>query len=265
MKAPWSLIKNTVLIGASVAALMVIAACSNSNKSTGGTACPPNMVFDGANCVSPTNSGFAAGTQVAFFAQTQNMSGYYNSGGSQMNLGPGFATLLRDAMGTCDRTTNAGGGSSGGLAACNQWVSGYHDMAILLDGSAANSAKLIMRSSPQVNPFANYYYSIPSFKNFILSFFGFGTGNVSGFYNPLVLDMTVWPANNNAGFEMRAKGPTGSYAWSRLLQLQVLNNKIEDPALGFTLYIDGGNQQMLNAVSGTMVRCQTQNCALTNF
>jgi hypothetical protein len=240
-------------------------ACNKSSGGGGapGIVCPVGYVStNGVNCVVGV-AGVPPGTRIGFYTQTSNYPTYSN-GGSTMTLGSGFTTLLANAMGVCNRQ-NAVGGSSGGLAACDAWVQGYHDMVIIMDGSTANQAKLVVRSYPYVNPYYNYSYSIPSVDQFFAGILGIYTGNVSGIFDPLVLTVTIWPVNNSQGFELRATGPTGSYAWWKLIQFQVLNGKIEDPTINFTMYIDGGNQQMLPAVSGTMVRCQTQNCGITGL
>lgn len=259
------LFKYSWILVALFSGVSFVACNKSSGGGGGGTAvvCPIGYGSpDGVNCVS-TTGGIPAGTRIGFYAQTSNYP-YYTGGGSAMNLGSGFRTLLKNAMGVCDREA-AVGGTNCGLAACDAWLQGYHDMVLVMDGSTANQAKLVIRSYPYVNPYYNYTCSIPSASNFFANLLGFSAGNVSGVFDPLVLTTTVWPINKDQGFELRANGPTGSYAWWKLMQLQVTNGKIEDPTINFTLYIDGGNQQMLPAVTGTMVRCQTQSCGVTGL
>lgn len=241
-------------------ASLIVACGKQSNSSNDIVSCPAGNVNtpDGKGCVpvTITPTGIPAGTKIGFFAQSANFP-YYNANGSQMNFGSGMRTLLKSAMSVCDREN-----LSGGLADCGSWLGGYHDIIMQFDGSVANQAKLMIRSAPQTNAYWNYAYSLPNFEQFMLGLFGFYTGNMTAVNNPMKLTTTLWPINANQGFELRATGPSSSYAWWRLLQLQVMNGKIEDPSVQFKLFIDGGNQQMEEVMSGTMVRCQTLNCGV---
>jgi hypothetical protein len=251
-----------------------IIACSKSSNTSGPApaSCPPGYAVgpDGASCILITvvPGGIPGGTKIGFFAQSSNMNGVFPNGTSSVfTQGAGYINILRDAMGVCDRQKVFGGYNSG-LAGCSVWQAGYHDIVIQMDGSSANQVKMIIRASPNVNPFYQYSASIPSFSQAIGCLLGFCVGNNSGVYNPLVLDMTIWNINNNQGFELRpvtSGGPTGSYAWNKPMQLQVLNGKIEDPALNFRLLIDDGHQNMAEAISGTMLRCTTQNCGINGL
>ncbi len=253
-----SLIITSIAI--SVVTSVLVACGGHKSSGGGGITCPPGQVpsADGASCVGavPAVTGIPPGTRIGFYAQSSNFP-VYSANGSSINFGSGMNTLLKNAMGVCDREH-----SSGGLASCTAWQSGFHDIVIQFDGSVANQAKLMVRSAPQTNNYWNYAYSLPSFEQFIFGLFGIYTGNMTAVNNPLQLTTTVWPINANQGFELRATGPSSSYAWWRLIQLQVMNGKIEDTSLQYKLYIDGGNQQMLEAMSGTMVRCTTQNCGV---
>ena len=243
-----------------IAGALAFTACNKSSSSAPVT-CPYGTVYNGATCIQGNlyPGGIPPGTRIGFYAQTSNFP--MLNAGSVLSQGSGMTALLRDFMGVCDRQSQVGG-SNGGLSACGAWTQGYHDMVLIFDGSSANQAKLVIRSYPYVDPMYQYQYSLPSLDQFFAGLLGFSAGNVSGVYDPLVLTMTVWPINGNQGFELRANGPTGSYGWGRLMQFQVRNGKIEDPAVNYTLYVDAGNQQMLPAATGTMVRCQTQNCGI---
>jgi hypothetical protein len=260
-----------LFMGLAVASGMI--ACSKSSTSGPAPAsCPPGYVVgpDGASCVviAVTPGGIPGGTKIGFFAQTSNMNQLFPNGTSSVfQPGAGYINILRDAMGVCDRQ-KVFGGTNAGLAGCQAWIAGYHDIVIQMDGSSANQVKMVIRASPNVNPFYQYSASIPSFSNFIGCLLGFCATNNSGIYNPLVMTMTIWNVNNNQGFELRSVtngGPTGSYAWNKKFQLQVLNGKVEDPTLNFRLLIDDGQQNMAEAISGTMLRCSTQNCGISGL
>lgn len=245
----------TVLAGS----LGLVACNPKASESVPPVSCPA-----GAYCANGVvyPNGMNSGPRIGFYALSQNYPAF--NGGSSMNLGPGMLNILRDAMGTCDRQSQVGG-ANGGLSGCGSWTSGYHDIIIMFDSIQSNHAKLVMHSYPYIDPYYAYYYSLPSLDQFFAGLLGIWSGNPAGLYNPLVLDVTVWPINNNQGFELRAYGPTGSYAWKRLIQFQVTNGHIEDPMINYTMYIDNGKQQMATVASGTMARCHTQNCGVVGL
>lgn len=196
------------------------------------------------------------GTKIGFYAQTTNMNpyGYTNVSGT-MNVQSGWRNMLKEAMGVCDREY-----STGGYANCNSWMNGWHDLVIIMDGSQASGVSITVRSMPFISNYYNYYYQFPKFEDAILGFLGFPVGsNPQGFYNPMILNGSIWPVNNSQGFEIRSNGPSYSQGYNKLLQLQVEQGKIEDGSFNFKLYYNGINGL---AASGTMVRCQTQNCGL---
>ena len=127
-------------------------------------------------------------------------------------------------------------------------------------GSTANTMKLVIRSTPTVSYGGWYTYSMPDFTQAILGLFGFGTvTNNQGIFDPLVLDVTIWPVNNSQGFEVRAYGPTVSQAYNKLFQLQVATGKMEDQSWAFKLYYNG-----TLAMDGTALHCLSQFCGLNS-
>lgn len=205
----------------------------------------------------PPGSGvLPAGTPVGFYSQTSNLivPGYVNFG-SSLTVQQGMQSLLKDAMGVCDRSH-----ISGGLAACSTWMHGAFDLVLLSEnGAQSNAVKLIIRAIPgsQLNNMGWYTYSLPSFREFIGCLIGICWGNPTGIFNPLVLEATIWPINNSQGFEVRAYGPRASFAWNKLFQLQVAQGKLEDAQWNYVLHFNG-----VQAAQGTTVRCQSQNCGL---
>lgn len=216
------------------------------------------------------------GVQFGFFAQNNKMNTVYNSGGSVYTIRSGMKTILKYAMGVCDRNA-----SDGGLANCQSWMSNaFHDIMIFANGSQANTVKLVIRAMPQICNGYNcnwYSFSLPSFNQFFLSLFGFNTFNNAGAYNPMILDMTINPICVNAngikcedqdstystGFELRGYAPEGAtYHMGRnlLFQLQVPVGKLEDQSWDFNLYYNAQH-----AASGRMVRCQQPNCGVQGY
>lgn len=201
--------------------------------------------------------GLHQGTQVGFYAQTQNFvtPGFMNMG-STLSVSSGMTNMLGEAMGVCNREH-----STGGLANCQTWLSGAFDIVIYADGGAqTNQVRLIVRAVPgsQMNNMGWYSYSLPSFKQFIAGLlFGVMPTNPAGYFNPMVLDTAINPINQSKGFELRSFGPRVSQAYNRMFQLVVNNGKLEDPQFGYTLFYNG-----IAVASGQMVRCQSQYCAL---
>ncbi|GIL17652.1 MAG: hypothetical protein BroJett040_14030 [Oligoflexia bacterium] len=227
-----------------VVAAMSLTAC-NQNKSSG-----PAPVL--APALVPYS--VPPGTKIGFYAQTTNFNpyGYSNVGGS-LSVQSGWTNMLKEAMGVCNREY-----STGGYANCSSWMNGWHDIVFMMDGSAASSVQMIIRSMPYISNYYNYYYQFPKFEDLALSLLGFPVGsNPQGFFNPMILNSTIWPVNNSQGFEIRSYGPSMSQAYNKHIQLQVAQGKVEDGQFNFQLYYNGAL-----AASGTMVRCQTQNCGL---
>jgi hypothetical protein len=234
----------------------LLAACGksggNDNTSATYAGLIPTCTANGCTYGLPVN--YKAGA----YAQTSNLvtPGYVNNASTFVPR-QGMYQVLKDAMGVCDRTS-----ISGGLAGCQTWFSGAHDMVIYLNGQQASQAqtvKLIIRSTPniQMGGYGYYSYSLPNFKQFILGLFGYNLSSPAGVFDPMVLDATIWPINDNRGFEVRANGPRNSYAWNKLFQLQVANGKLEDPSWDYQLYFNG---QL--AADGRGAICQSQYCGM---
>lgn len=245
--------------------VLALVACAKSGDNNNGA--PPV----GAYVIPP-------GQQFGFFAQNNKMNSYYNSGGSTYNILSGMKTVLKYAMGVCDRNAY-----DGGLADCNKWMSNaFHDIMIFANGSQSNTVKLVLRAMPDTTCSygsfcGNWYASLPNFSQFFLGMFGFNTFNSAGAYNPMILDMTINPicvntggvncedrdSTYSTGFELRGRAPEGAtYHMGRnlLFQLQVPVGKLEDQSWNFNLYYNG--QQ---AGSGRMVRCAYSNCGVQGF
>lgn len=252
-----------------ISTMMVACAKSSDNGGTTETPTPPASAY----LIPP-------GVQFGFFAQNNKMNSYYSSGGSTYNILSGMKTVLKYAMGVCDRNA-----TDGGLANCNAWMgNAFHDIMIFANGSQASTVKLVIRAMPDTtcsysNPYSCswYSYSLPSFSQFFLSLFGYNTFNTAGAYNPMILDMTINPicvdvngikcadkdSTYSTGFELRGYAPEGAtYHMGRnlLFQLQVPVGKLEDQAWNFNLYYNGQH-----AGSGKMVRCLSSNCGVQGF
>jgi hypothetical protein len=234
-----------------------LVACNKTSSDTAAPgAIPPPSCVNGL-CTNGAWAGWnGSPTNIGFYAQTSNFGSYVQgfTSASSLNLTSGWKTMLKDAMGVCDRDQ-----SNGGLAGCNDWMNGMHDLVIIMDSSTASTVRVTVRSYPvPTNPYYSYSYSLPSATDFFYGLLGFPImGNPSGFFNPMILTASIWPVNNSQGFEVRSLGPQQSYGWNKYLQLQIANGKVEDQSFQYQLF---WNAQL--AASGTMIRCQTQTCGL---
>lgn len=226
--------------------------CAKSNDNGGGPGAPAGPAP--YTCAPNTPCTGLPPSNIGFYAESQNMKGYYNYNNSILTPTNAYRTFLKEAMGVCDREQY-----TGGLADCNSWINGYHDLVLMMDNTASNTVRVVVRSYPNTQ-YGNAYYSyqLPRWDQFLLGLVGFPIAqNPSGFFNPLILNGTIYPINASQGFEVRAYGPQISYGYNKLLQLQIGQGKVQDTQFGFVLSWNG--QQV---ATGTMVRCQTQNCGL---
>lgn len=208
--------------------------------------------------------------KVAFYAQNQKMDRLYPNNGSSYNMHAGMMNVLRYGMRTCDRQAITGGtnGGSGSQTNCQFWLNGFHDIMIFAASPQASSVQMVLRSMPDTscqNPYycSSHWVSLPSFKQFILGLFGFNAFNNSNIYNPMVLNMTIWPINNSKGFELRGNAPGYDLYFNSgglLFQFQVPEGKLEDLAWNYRLVFNGSV-----AASGRMVRCARPNCDVQGF
>jgi hypothetical protein len=234
------------------ASALVLAACNKSGNSNP----PPPVIAPGPGIHDPHSGPIQPGVPFGLYAQNAQMNNYYQNNNTEYIVNNGYRDMMKFAMGVCDRNY-----SNGGYADCNQWMNGLHDIVIMMSSTQANTARVIFRSMPvmqcQGYNCSWFSYSLPSASNFILNLFGYPTGNFSGVYNPMVLEMTVWPINNNAGFELRGYGPQGSRAWNSLIQVRAETNKLEDPSINFKVLFLGQD-----AGQGRLGRCVTPSCGL---
>lgn len=229
-----------------VLATATMVACSKANDAN------TNYYGNGYYIGNPYGPGVSNG----FYAQDKNMGTYiYPGSGVNLSLENGYKSLLKEAMGVCDRENY-----SGGTAVCDAWLNGFNDLVVYTYPN--KSARLVVRSMPQSQNCSgyycsNYYASIPTFQDMILNIMGLPTGNFAGVFNPMVLDMTYNLTNASTGFTWRTKGPTGSRAYLQNIDVVIPAGKFEDNQHTFELHYKGQR-----VGSGTLVRCSTPSCGL---
>ncbi len=244
--------KQGILICAFVLAAAACAKKDNSSSGGGETTTPP-----------PVTTLAVPNVPVGFFAQNQKMNYYYpTTQATTYNLNSsGMRDILRLAMGVCDRDH-----ANGGTAACPAWIQGFNDIVLLSEASQANTVRLILRSYPDTSCqsptyCSSYSYSLPSFAQiFGAALLGINSFNNAGYYNPMVLNMTIWPVNDSKGFELRGYPPAGATfhgGSNLLLRFRVEQGKLDDNGWDFPLYY---NETV--AASGHMSRCMSNNCGL---
>lgn len=238
-----------------VVASSIFIACAKSGDDGGAQSLPPVPV-------TPPNVTFNGG-RIGFYAQNAKMDRMYVNMGTSYNMGPGMMSVLKTAMRTCDRDH-----VNSGLTSCSAFLNGFNDIMIFANGSQATSAQMVLRTMVDTScqsPYycSQYWVSLPSFKQVILGLFGFNTFNYSNVYNPMVLNMAIWPINNSKGFELRGYAPGNDLYYNSgglLFQFQVLQGKLEDPAWDYKLIFNGSV-----AATGRMARCPSTNCGVTGY
>ena len=261
----------TQIIGAlfAIGATSMVVACAKSNNN-GPAGSPP--LYIGPNTLGIGPLAMAAGSQYRFYAHNQQWatawSNYQRASGygygststtSTLSLNSSFKTILKDAMGVCNTNqTNIGSFN------CDQWLNGgFHDIGVEFSGSAANMAKVIIRSYPdQSSAGFNFNLSLPKFSDVLGSFFGIGYSQAAqATYNPMVLQMAADPINSSQGFQLTSFGGNWSLAWNTKLMIVVDNGKIEDATIPFKLQFQKDGVLTPTTVgTGTLNRCQTQDC-----
>lgn len=241
-----------IALGA-VTALSLIVACS---KNDGGSAdSVPTTVVDPMAWT---------GGQIGFYSQNSNMDKYfYNVAGATMTPASAYIKVLKTAMRTCDR-----GNSNGGQAACTAWLNGLNDIMIFANSAQASTVQMVIRSmydSSCTSAYSctQYWYSMPSFSQFILGLFGFNSFNNSNVYNPMILNMTIWPINNSKGFELRGYAPGYDLYYNSgglLFQFIVTEGKLTDLSWNYQLVFNGET-----AATGRMARCPSTNCGIARY
>ncbi len=238
---------------AALAAASLFAACAKNDGGGAESLPPPSVV----------NPATWTGGKIGFYAQNSNMDKYYQNNGSSFVPTAAYNNVLKLAMRTCDR-----GNSNGGQAACSAWLNGLNDIMVFANGAQASSVQMVLRSmydSACTNPYycTQYWYSMPSFSQFILGLFGFNSFNNSNVYNPMILNMTIWPINNSKGFELRGNAPGYDLYYNSgglLFQFIVMEGKLTDLAWNYQLIFNGET-----VATGRMDRCGLQNCGVAGY
>jgi hypothetical protein len=248
--------RNLIYVVALVALSMSLIVACGKNDGGGAQSIPPEAL-------APVQF---TGGKIGFYAQNTAMNYLLPNNGSSFSAASGMIDVLKFAMRTCDRAHYNGGTTS--QTNCQSWLNGPSDIMIFSNAVQANSVQMVIRASPNTqctNPYScsSYWVSMPSFSQFILGLFGFNSFNNSNIYNPMILNMTIWPINNSKGFELRGNAPGYDLYYNSgglLFQFIVREGKLSDLSWNYELIFNGKT-----AASGRMVRCASQNCGVAGY
>lgn len=246
--------------------LMVLHSMANlvaCNKSSGGGSspaprniqqpiCPPGQVSGQAGC--QTVGLIPSGAAVTYTASTgQQYTGYYSQQQQSvgvLNLSGDYRSLLKDAMGVCDRCD-----VSSGLASCQTWLSGYNDINIQTTGATNNSVTVTFRSAPEYDNF-NTYWSSPNLGDALLGIFGIPVDSCYyGIQAPVLsLQMYAETHNNNLGFVLYGNGPNYSAWYGHTIRVFVDQGKLGDNVFDFRVVVYDRNMVSKQIANGRFQR-----------
>jgi hypothetical protein len=253
--------KYWILSGLTIFAVVGVIACgkSTNSNSTAGVALVPNGTSAGCPAGSTLIYTYGSpmcqgpnGITTPLFQNTMGGYQYSTDNYCYRNLSVSnssvFRAFLKEAMGVCDQAQ-----STGGMADCSSWTSGYVKVDVVTTGSQLN---ISFYTYPYMNSYYNYSYSLPSLSQFFLGVMGFPvyTQNYSAMRNPLVLGMSLFPINNTLGFEGRSMGDTYTVANRSLIQLQVQQGKAGDASFNYVIsYAPTSSGVSTPFLSGSMI------------
>lgn len=196
--------------------ISAVALTSCQNPRSQKSAATPGGPLPNPTPTTPTPFNPHPGNTIWFYAT--NGSSNWNS----LSVFPQVRTFLSKVMGVCDREAN-----SWGLADCQSWVSGIHQVWFELPVFQHihqidnGTAVLTVYVQPTVNPYAWYWGSFPSGSRLIGCFLGFCLPNPQIYANPYkqALRVRTHPQSN----ELIATGtpPAGTAGWQGLLAVRM--------------------------------------------
>lgn len=258
--------KNFLLYSTLFASLLFVVNCapnksaSNSNNgiATANGACQAGYYYSNGQCY------YGSGSTAANYSMGNGFWADNHTGLTSLQVTN--PTLMKQlyklGMGVCDRGSN-----NYGQANCDYYIQGQTDIVIQFptDGAASPSSALVtIFAYPRYNATFNYQASTgPWWATLGNALLG---GNYipdpkyySGAYrNPLQIQMSASPTNNNAGFQASGYGDAWSGYNQTLVTIEVLSGNVNSSStLNYNLKIGG-----TTVATGRMNRCQTLNCGI---
>ncbi|MEK6627271.1 MAG: hypothetical protein AABY53_01490 [Bdellovibrionota bacterium] len=262
--------KSLLLLPTLLTVLLI--GCSPENRTNGNIgatattsgagACPVGYWYSNGQCsngTNTTNSAFAFNN--GFYADNY-------SGTTRLNIvnADKMKEFYKLGMGVCDRGSQSY--QNLGSADCSYYITGYTDIIIQFPAQLNGNALVTIIARPKVNPYVNYSGQLPSGWNLLGIAVGYATGYSLPYIpdinyyngverNPLQIQMTVSPINNNAGFIAQGYGDAWTGLNQTVVAIEVTSGSANSTNLNYSFKIGG-----VAAATGTMTRCQTQNCGL---
>lgn len=261
---------KNVLLTTTLLASFLFTGCDPGNRTNGvvgatattNSACPAGYWYSNGQCYNGSNTTNSAYT----FS-----SGYYadnHSGTSRLNMvnTEKMKELFKLGMGICDRLEK--NYQNLGQANCSYYLSGKVDLILQFPPQMNGNALVTIIAAPRVNPYVNYTGQLPSAWNLVGIALGYATGYSlpylpeQNYYqgatrNPLQIQAAVSQINNSAGFVAQGYGDPWTGLNQTLITIEVANGSANSTNLNYALKIGG-----VTAATGTMTRCQYQNCGL---
>jgi|GEM_PF-4388610 len=262
--------KSLLLLTAGVFTSLLLVGCDPGNRTNGNVgaiatangACPAGYWYSNGQCSngnSTINSAFNFSN--GFYADNY-------SGTTRLNIVN--STKMREffklGMGICDRAEK--NYQNIGSANCSYYLSGYTAIVLQFPPQLNGSALVTVIAEPKTNPYVNYTGQLPSVANMLGMIVGYATGYsvpyipdtsyYQGAYrNPLQIQMTTSAINNSAGFITQGYGDAWTGLNQTVVAIEVTNGSANSTNLNYSFKVGG-----VIAATGTMTRCQTQNCGL---
>lgn len=231
-----------ITLGLSAISLSVLLVACGENKQTNTAAnpyatnngCPTGTYYSNGFCYNQNGTQWN-GYQNGFVSSINFVSDNFRYKNYQVTNSGVYREFIKKAMQTCDQAH-----SSGGIYSCDSWTIGDFQLNVQVAATQASTLRATFAAYPKTNSYYWYGYSLPSASDFFYGYFGFPVYTATIVTkNPLPLDMTVSIINDSKGFEARAYGDQWTAANRSLIQLQVLEGKLEQSAFDYQLGFEG--------------------------
>lgn len=226
-----------IILGLSAFGLSVLLIACGENKQTTAAnpyatnnGCPAGTYYINGFCQSQTGTQWSAGTGVNLVSNNVN----YNN--AKITNSSVYRDFLKKALQVCDQAH-----SSGGIYDCSAWSSGQFQLNVQAVNAQATELRATFSAYPTTNSYYWYGYSLPSASDFFYGLLGFPVYTAAIVtLNPLPIDkMVISLINESKGFEARAYGDARTVANRSLIQLQVLEGKLEQQAFDYQVGFEG--------------------------
>jgi hypothetical protein len=222
-------------------ALVLISCGENKSQNTptanpyaNNNGCPTGTYYSNGFCYNQNGTQWN-GYQNGFTSSINFVSDNFRYKSFSLKDAGVYRTFIKKAMQTCDQAN-----SSGGIYSCDSWAVGDFQLNVQVAATQSTNLRATFAAYPKTNTYSWYGYSLPSATDFFYGMFGFPVFQAQYVVkNPLPLDMVVSVINDSKGFEARAYGDQWTAANRSLIQLQVLNGKLEQTAFDYQLGFEG--------------------------